>query len=87
MPSTTSRKMRVRFSNGPPKSRRAAEGAEKLVEQIAVAMFDVDEVRADVGGDSCGSHVFLDQASDLGIGDDLRGRSLTLNFSVQHGWR
>ena len=39
---------RVRFSNEPPYLPGPRPGGQQLVEQIAVALLDVDEVKADL---------------------------------------
>src|SRR5690348_18435892 len=42
------------------------EGAQKLMQQIAVTMLDIHEIGADVPGNAGGPHVILDQARDFG---------------------
>ena len=50
---------------------RTAVGAEEFVQEVAVAVLDVDEVGAAVTGHAGGLHVAADQLLDVGIGQDL----------------
>jgi hypothetical protein len=45
--------------------------AEEFVQQVAVAMLNINKVRSDFRGDSGGSHVVLDQSLDLSIREYL----------------
>src|SRR5439155_24387718 len=46
--------------------------AEKLVQQVAVAMFDIDKVGANIPGNLCRGDVTLDEMLDFAIGEHLR---------------
>ena len=48
------------------------EGAEKFVQQIAVAMLDIDKVRANVPRDPGRLDIVADQFADFRVGEDLR---------------
>ena len=53
----------------------AGEGAEEFVEEVAVAVFDVHEVGADVPSDAGGGRVVFDEAREVAVGPDLVRRS------------
>ena len=60
------------------------EGTQEFVKEISVAMFDVDEVSADVPRDFRGTDIVLDKLLDLGIGPDLIVAG-DLEFLVKNG--
>src|SRR4051812_34272561 len=63
--------------NASPVFKRAAESpgtrlrAQELVQQVTVAMLDVDEICAYIPGDPGGANIALDQLLDLRIGEHL----------------
>ena len=44
---------------------RPGEGAQKFVTEVAVAMFNVDELIAEVDGHRCRTQVVVDQSLDV----------------------
>ena len=38
--------------------------------EVAVAVLDVDEIEAEVGGDACGAVEVFDDAFDFGVGEE-----------------
>ena len=52
---------------------RAVDRAEELVEEVAVAMLDVDEVEPGVGGEGGGVDVGGDERVEVVVGQDRGG--------------
>ena len=73
---TSSRMNRVRFSNEPPYLPGRRPGGEQLVEQVAVALLEVDEVEADPERQARRGDVAVLQPVELVVGDQRsrRGR-------------
>ena len=65
MPSMISRMKRVRFSRLPPKRPGPLMRAEQLVSEIAVTVFDVDELKAGLGRQLRGGDEIVDQPADV----------------------
>ncbi len=66
------RSSRVRPSKSPPKRPGPRAGAQELVQQIAVAGLDIDELKADVAGQSGRGDVAVDQPLQVVVGPDDR---------------
>ena len=62
---------------------RPVDGAEQLVEQVAVTVLDVDEVEARVGGERGGVDVGRDERVEVVVGEERR--RLGADALVEHG--
>ena len=84
MPAIDSCRNRVRFSSVPPNLPRATARAQQLVEQIAVTVLDVHELKPDVLRQPRGMHELVDQPVELVIGEDAHARG---EAPVEHRMR
>ena len=67
MPATISRRKRVRFLEAAAKLARTVHGAEEFMAEIAVTVFEVDEIVPALLGTFCSNDVVGNETLDLVI--------------------